>query len=319
MALLVGGEVEAAERAYDWVPTMQRADGSWPMKIVGGEVEDARGEVNMSAYLAVGVWHHWLVRRDRAFVDRLWPVRARRAGLGGRAAAAVRRHPLDAEAEPRSALLAGSSSIYQSLRAGVALAELLGDPQPEWELAGGRLGHAVRHHRDLFAGQVDVLDGLVLPGPRRRRAGRGRPGAARVALGRLRGARARHPLRRHQPVGHRRRDLRAGDGPRRGRRPAPRPRAVRGHAAPARRRRLLLDRLGLRRRRADREPRDVHWPDEQTTYTAAAVVLLAADALDGDLRHATAGPGSCAATRWRRIPRARAGVRLPLSRRSRPP
>ena len=49
------------------------------------------------------------------------------------------------------ALLAGSSSIYQSLRAGVALAELLDDPQPEWELAGGRLGHAVREHRDLFA------------------------------------------------------------------------------------------------------------------------------------------------------------------------
>jgi hypothetical protein len=50
----------------------------------------------------------------------------------------------------REALVAGSSSIYQSLRAGVALAELLGDAQPEWELAGGRLGHAVREHRDLF-------------------------------------------------------------------------------------------------------------------------------------------------------------------------
>ena len=36
MAMLVGGEVEAAETAYAWVPTMQRADGSWPMKIVAG-------------------------------------------------------------------------------------------------------------------------------------------------------------------------------------------------------------------------------------------------------------------------------------------
>ena len=48
------------------------------------------------------------------------------------------------------ALLAGSSSIYHSLRAGVALAELVGEPQVEWELAGGRLGHALREHRDLF-------------------------------------------------------------------------------------------------------------------------------------------------------------------------
>ena len=31
MALLVGGEPEAAHRAYDWCLDTQRADGSWPM------------------------------------------------------------------------------------------------------------------------------------------------------------------------------------------------------------------------------------------------------------------------------------------------
>jgi hypothetical protein len=149
MALLVGGQIEAAERALRWVPTMQRADGSWPMKIVAGEVEDNRGEVNMSAYFAVGVWHHWLVRRDRRFVEELWP--SVRAGLdfvvslqqewGG-----IQWTPVD-----DFCLLTGCSSIYQSLRAGVALAELLDEPQPEWELAGGRLGHAIREHADLFA------------------------------------------------------------------------------------------------------------------------------------------------------------------------
>ena len=76
MAMLVGGEVEAAERAYAWMPSMQRADGSFPMKIVGGEVEDERGDVNMTAYLAVGIWHHWLVRRD---IDVRPPVLADRA------------------------------------------------------------------------------------------------------------------------------------------------------------------------------------------------------------------------------------------------
>ena len=149
MAMLVGGEVEAAERAYAWIPTMQRADGSFPMKIVAGEVDDERGEVNMSAYFAVGLWHHWLVRRDAAFVQHYWPVVrdaldwvvSRQLAFGGLAWAQPGRD---------EALLAGSSSIYQSLRAGVALADLVDDPQPEWELAGGRLGHAVREHRDLF-------------------------------------------------------------------------------------------------------------------------------------------------------------------------
>lgn len=149
MAMLVGGQVEAAERAYAWVPTVQRADGSVPMKIVDGVVEDARGEVNMSAYLAVGVWHHWLVRRDVRFVQEYWPtvrsaldwVVSQQLPFGG-----INWTPTES-----FALLAGCSSIYHSLRAGVALADLLDDPQPEWELAGGRLGHALREHRDLFA------------------------------------------------------------------------------------------------------------------------------------------------------------------------
>lgn len=157
MALMVGGRREAAERAFAWARDTQRADGSWPMKIVVGEVEDHSGETNMSAYVAVATWHHWLVARDEAFVRLMWPT-VRRAldfvvsmqlPFGG-----VAWSQEWAAGEPATvneqALLAGSSSIYHSLRAGVALAELVGEPQVEWELAGGRLGHALREHRDLF-------------------------------------------------------------------------------------------------------------------------------------------------------------------------
>ena len=153
MGLLVGGQVDAAQRAYDWCLATQRADGSWPMRVTAGVVDDASGETNMSAYLAVGVWHHWLVRRDEGFVRRCW--RAVRRGLdfvvglqlpfGGIAWA---RDPAGAVNE--EALLAGSSSIFQALTAGIALSELMDEPQPEWELAVGRLGHALRHHRDRF-------------------------------------------------------------------------------------------------------------------------------------------------------------------------
>ncbi len=161
MGLLVGGQFEAAERAYEWVRTTQREDGSWPLKIVAGEIEDHSGETNMSAYLAVGVWHHWLIRRDEAFVRRYWPT-VRRAldwvvsmqlPWGG-IAWSQEWDPQDGMHRPAKvnqvALLAGSSSIYQSLRAGVALAELVDDPQPDWELAGGRLGRALRERRDQF-------------------------------------------------------------------------------------------------------------------------------------------------------------------------
>ena len=153
MALLVGGEVDAAHRAYDWCLATQRADGSWPMRLVAGVVDDASGETNMSAYLAVGVWHHWLVRHDEPFVRRTWD--AVRRGLdfvvslqlpfGGIAWSREPGGHLNAEA-----LLAGSSSIFHAFTAGVALADLVSEPQPEWELVAGRLGHALREHRDLF-------------------------------------------------------------------------------------------------------------------------------------------------------------------------
>lgn len=161
MALLAAGEVEAAEHAYDWAFAQQRPDGSMPMRILAGVVEDASAETNMTAYVAVAVWHHWLVRRDLTFVRRAWPVvRAaldfvadRQLAFGGIAWSQEWSNS-DGPRAPgvvnEEALLAGSSSIYQSLRAGVALAELVGDPQPEWELAGGRLGHAVRAHPGLF-------------------------------------------------------------------------------------------------------------------------------------------------------------------------
>src|ERR1044072_6623752 len=68
MALLVGGQELASDRAFQWCLDTQREDGSWPVKIVGGAVEDHSGETNMSAYLAVGVWHNCLVSRGFEFV-----------------------------------------------------------------------------------------------------------------------------------------------------------------------------------------------------------------------------------------------------------
>ncbi len=275
MALLVGGEVEAAHRAYDWCLTSQREDGSWPMKLVAGEVEDASGETNMSAYLAVGVWHHWLVRRDEDFVRRMWP--AVRRGLdfvvgmqlpfGGIAWSQEAGGKVNAEA-----LLAGSSSIFQSLRAGVALSELMGDPQPEWELAAGRLGHAVREHRDLFLDKstfsmdwyYPVLGGAV----------RGEDGHALIA------SRWDHFVRPGLGI------LCVDTNP-----------WVTG--AETAELAMALDSLGDRERaltllrdighlRAEEGkywtgyvyPDDVNWPVEHTTYTAAAVIL-AVDALSG--------------------------------------
>ena len=153
MALLVSGRRAAADRAYDWLVRTQRADGSWPMKIVGGSVADAATDANMVAYVAVGVWHHWQVTADEGFLTRMWPTVARaldcvmrmQLPFGGIAWAASAAGDV-----AQTALVTGSSSIHHALLCGAALAETVGSPRPEWVAAAGRLGHALRQHEDQF-------------------------------------------------------------------------------------------------------------------------------------------------------------------------
>ena len=66
------------------------------------------------------------------------------------------------------ALLTGCASTYQSLRCAVLLAEHMGEPQPDWELAAGQLGHVVACHPEAFADKSRVsMDWYypVLAGP----------------------------------------------------------------------------------------------------------------------------------------------------------
>ena len=158
MALSVAGQAAgeltvAAERAYDYLRRTQAADGSWPRKVVDGAVVDAGRETNQCAYVAVGVWHHFLVTGDERFAWRLWPTvrQALHYVVAHQTDRGEIRWSVDADGVPSDdALVTGSSSTYQALRCGMALANWVGDTQPEWELAAGRLGHVVRVHPEAF-------------------------------------------------------------------------------------------------------------------------------------------------------------------------
>jgi hypothetical protein len=153
MAMATCGLRDEAEAAYEFLRRTQRPDGSWPAKIVEGVVEDASFETNQVAYLAVGVWHHLLLTRDDDFVARMWPTV--RDALDLVTSYATDRGEIawsvSAEGKPRDeALLTGSSSTYHALRCGLALADHVDAPQPEWEIAAGRLGHVIAEHPEAF-------------------------------------------------------------------------------------------------------------------------------------------------------------------------
>ena len=177
MALTVAGLLEPARAAFEWSARTQRDDGTWPIQMRNGVVEDANSDSNFCAYIATGVWHHVLVTGDRRFAESMWPVVAKaidfvlelQFGTGEIAWAASPSGIAD------EALLTGCASIHHSIRCALALADHVGDPQPEWEVAVGRLGHAIAEHPEAFVAKdrwsmewyYPVLCG-ALRGPRAR-------------------------------------------------------------------------------------------------------------------------------------------------------
>ena len=185
MALSVCGLRGPARLAYEWLQVTQRADGSWPRRTeAGGLVTDDRGESNHAAYVSVGVWHEFLVTRDAGFLRQMWPTvyRAIEFVLGLQTPRGEIIWERFADGTPDSyALLTGCASMYQSLRCAAALGELVGEPQPDWELAAGQLGHVVASHPEAFADKAEFsMDWYypVLAGPVR-----GADATARLAAG----------------------------------------------------------------------------------------------------------------------------------------
>jgi hypothetical protein len=155
MALTVGGAVRDAERAYEWLRSRQRPDGSWhTYYLAKGQVEEPRLDTNVCAYVATGVWHHFLATRDSGFLEDLWPVveRAIDFVVGWQRPGGELVWSVDPDGTPGCyGLLTGSSSAYFSLRCAIACAFQLGRERPDWELAAGRLRHAIASFGGGFA------------------------------------------------------------------------------------------------------------------------------------------------------------------------
>ncbi|NNG21029.1 prenyltransferase [Naumannella sp. ID2617S] len=159
MALTVVGLGEAAAAAYEFLRETQRADGTWPRewrRDAAGvlRLADAGTGTNLSAYVAVGVWHHWCSRRDRAALERWWPMvcAALEAVIGRQLDFGAIAWADDPAGRPaQEALVTGNSSIHHALRCGIALAEVVGEARPDWEFAADEVAEALRHAEHRFS------------------------------------------------------------------------------------------------------------------------------------------------------------------------
>lgn len=164
MALAVAGEREAAAAGLACLAERQADDGSWlcgygnalPMadrlhlsRAPAPVVRDS----NFAAYPATALWHWWQLTGDRKTVNRYWPMV--RAGIGFALSLQAPAGDISWSAEAHGgplddAVRAGNASIHLSLGHAIALAGLLGDPQPGWAAARAALGDALLGRPERF-------------------------------------------------------------------------------------------------------------------------------------------------------------------------
>lgn len=153
MGLSVGGFYTEARNAFEWLANTQLADGSWWSETLDGKIVNSSKESNFSSYVAVGVFHHYLITRDMQFLKKMWDTVSQGIQY------AINLQAPDGEiywarnkngAIDKMALLTGSSSIYMSIKCAVAIADILGKKRLRWRKAMDKLGLAIKDRPDLF-------------------------------------------------------------------------------------------------------------------------------------------------------------------------
>ena len=154
IALDVAGFHREAERAYQWLVDTQHPDGWWfNYYLPGGTVEEPKLDTNVCAYIASGVWHHWLATSDRGFIDHVFPTVERAIDwvMSMRRPNGTIRWAREEHAMPWDyALLTGSSSIWHALMCASHLADLVGRPRPDWRDAADVLRVVIATRPDAF-------------------------------------------------------------------------------------------------------------------------------------------------------------------------
>lgn len=164
MGLTVGGDLECARKAYQWLADSQRSDGSWYAAYRNNRPLDRTLDTNFCAYIAVGLFHYQLCTGDSSFIEAMWPTLQSAIDFtvdhqapGGEVYWAVSPQG----AVDRMALLTGSSAIFMSLKCALALADELNRKtgisvdqkrRVRWHLAWEKLGRAILwrpHHFNM--------------------------------------------------------------------------------------------------------------------------------------------------------------------------
>ena len=155
MGLTTLGYKTQALKGLNWMVSNQNQDGSWYSLYQDEKPLELNKQTNYAAYVAVAVWHFYLINNDINFLQEFWePVKK------GILFSLSLQHDNGAiawnidefEKIDEDYLLTGCSSIAKSLECAIAICQALGDQnyESEWRIAHSKLIAALENPSGIF-------------------------------------------------------------------------------------------------------------------------------------------------------------------------
>lgn len=152
MALAVCGFHDEWLKGFDWLARNQNADGSWYASYLLEDTSANRKiETNFVAYPASALWHYYLVSQDRSVLQKYFPViqKAIDFVIQHQTSEGDIQWALYANASsqklPRDALVTACSSILRSIECAISIAETLDQQCNHWKRSYALLYNALKN------------------------------------------------------------------------------------------------------------------------------------------------------------------------------
>ena len=153
MGLSIAGKKYEAEKAFLWLSNSQLQDGSWYAEYLNSIPMTQRKEANFSAYIGTGLWHYYLIFKDKDFIENMLPTLSKALDFvlsmqteNGDIywACEEDKQILD------DSLITGSSSIYKSLECTAAILNLFEKPVESIIVSMEKLKNSINNHPERY-------------------------------------------------------------------------------------------------------------------------------------------------------------------------
>ena len=153
MGLSIAGKKDEAEKAFLWLSDSQLKDGSWYAEYLNSIPMTKRKETNFSAYIGTGLWHYYLIFKDKDFIENMLPTLSKALDF----VLSMQTENGDiywAYEEGKQilddSLITGSSSIYKSLECMTAILNLFDKPVESIMVSMEKLKHSINNNPERY-------------------------------------------------------------------------------------------------------------------------------------------------------------------------